>query len=231
MTIRPDLIEKLRAKRAKLTENVSPEKLEALHAKGLLSARERLETLFDEGTFQELGLYAAHAATAFGMAGRVLPADGVIAGNGYVGPGQVAAFSQDFNVVAGTLGKMQATQDHAHHAPRPEDRRATGRLQGLRRRTHSGGGRRPLRLRRRLLRQCPALGRRTADRRDLRSLCGWCSVLAGTDGLRHHDAQQRAHVPHRTGSDQGGDRPCDDDGRGRRRRDAFDGERQRALRC
>jgi acetyl-CoA carboxylase carboxyltransferase component len=52
--------------------------------------------------------YAAHAATAFGMAGRVLPADGVIAGNGYVGPTQVAAFSQDFSVVAGTLGKMQA---------------------------------------------------------------------------------------------------------------------------
>ncbi|MBL8424871.1 MAG: hypothetical protein JNK06_15435, partial [Candidatus Accumulibacter phosphatis] len=47
MTIRPELIEKLRAKRAKLTENVSPEKLEALHAKGLLSARERLDTLFE----------------------------------------------------------------------------------------------------------------------------------------------------------------------------------------
>jgi acetyl-CoA carboxylase carboxyltransferase component len=51
MTIRPELIEKLRAKRAQLTENVSPEKLEALHAKGLLSARERLETLFDRGHF------------------------------------------------------------------------------------------------------------------------------------------------------------------------------------
>ncbi|WP_287462232.1 carboxyl transferase domain-containing protein, partial [Accumulibacter sp.] len=108
MTIRPELIDKLRAKRDKLIDHVSPEKLEALHAKGLLSARERLLTLFDEGTFQELGLYAAHAATAFGMAGRSLPADGVIAGNGYVGPLQIAAFSQDFNVVAGTLGKMQA---------------------------------------------------------------------------------------------------------------------------
>ncbi|MBP6708269.1 MAG: acyl-CoA carboxylase subunit beta, partial [Candidatus Accumulibacter sp.] len=108
MTIRPELIEKLRARRARLTDTVSPEKLEALHAKGLLSARERLHTLFDEGTFQELGLHAAHAATHFGMTGRVLPADGVIAGSGYVGPTQVAAFSQDFSVVAGTLGKMQA---------------------------------------------------------------------------------------------------------------------------
>jgi len=106
MTIRPELIEKLRTQRAKLTENVSPEKLEALHAKGLLSARERLDALFEEGTFQELGLYATHAATAFGMAGRFLPADGVIAGNGYVGNTQVAAFSQDFSVVAGTLADM-----------------------------------------------------------------------------------------------------------------------------
>ncbi len=73
MTIRPELIEKLRAKRDKLTENVSPEKLEALHAKGLLSARERLDTLFAEGTFQELGLHAAHNATSFGMAGRSCP--------------------------------------------------------------------------------------------------------------------------------------------------------------
>ena len=105
MTIRPELIDKLRAK---LTENVSPEKLEALHAKGLLSARERLDTLFEEGTFQELGLYATHGATSFGMAGRSLPADGVIVGNGYVGNTQVAAFSQDFSVLAGTLGKMQA---------------------------------------------------------------------------------------------------------------------------
>ncbi len=100
MTIRPELIEKLRARRARLTQNVSPEKLEALHAKGLLSARERLDVLFEEGTFQELGLHAAHAATHFGMDGRELPADGVIAGSGYVGHTQVAAFSQDFSVVA-----------------------------------------------------------------------------------------------------------------------------------
>jgi len=108
MTIRPELIDKLRTKRTQLTENVSPEKLEALHAKGLLSARERLGTLFVEGTFQEFGLHASHSATNFGMAAKTLPADGVVCGTGYVGEMQVASFSQDFNVVAGTLGKMQA---------------------------------------------------------------------------------------------------------------------------
>ena len=108
MTIRPELIELLRTKRKKLTHNVSAEKLDALHAKGLLSARERLDALFVEGSFQEFGLHAAHANTHFGMAHKVLPADGVIAGSGYVGNMQVASFSQDFSVVAGTLGKMQA---------------------------------------------------------------------------------------------------------------------------
>ncbi len=108
MTIRPELTEQLRAARAALTEHISPEKLDALHAKGLLSARERLAELYLEGSFQEFGLHAAHNATHFGMAQRKLPADGVIAGTGYVGNMQVAAFSQDFSVVAGTLGKMQA---------------------------------------------------------------------------------------------------------------------------
>ena len=108
MTIRPELTEQLRASRAALTEHISAEKRDALHAKGLLTARERLAELYLEGTFQEFGLHASHNTTHFGMAQRKLPADGVIAGTGYVGNTQVAAFSQDFSVVAGTLGKMQA---------------------------------------------------------------------------------------------------------------------------
>jgi len=108
MPIRTELIEQLRARRASLTQNIGEDKLAALHAKGLLSARERIDALCENGTFQELGLHAAHNATHFGMIGRTLPADGVIAGSGYVGNTQVAVFSQDFSVLAGTLGKMQA---------------------------------------------------------------------------------------------------------------------------
>jgi len=55
MTIEPKLIETLRKKRERITTYIKPEKLEAMHAKGMLSARERVSTLFDEGTFQELG--------------------------------------------------------------------------------------------------------------------------------------------------------------------------------
>ena len=108
MTIKPELLETLRQKRQHLLQTTTPEKLEALHAKGALSARERLMTLFDQDTFQETGLYARHRAQHFGMKGRDLPTDGVITGTGYVGGKQVSSFSQDFSVLAGTLGKMHA---------------------------------------------------------------------------------------------------------------------------
>jgi acetyl-CoA carboxylase carboxyltransferase component len=78
------------------------------HEKGLMTARERLNHLFQPGTFQEFGTFARHTCTAFGMADKELPADGVIVGTGYVNGRQVASFSQDFTVVAGTLGKMHA---------------------------------------------------------------------------------------------------------------------------
>ena len=108
MTIKPELLETLRAKRKKITQHVKPEKLEEMHAKGVLSARERIDTLFDPGTFQEMGMHAEHHGVYFGMDGKQLPADGVIAGSGYLGNTQVAAFCQDFSVMAGSLGKMQA---------------------------------------------------------------------------------------------------------------------------
>ena len=108
MTIEPKLIKTLRDKREKITQHIKPEKLEAMHAKGMLSARERIDALFQEGTFQELGMHARHNAVHFGMAGRDLPADGVITGSGYLGSMQIAVFCQDFSVLAGTLGKMQA---------------------------------------------------------------------------------------------------------------------------
>lgn len=108
MTIKPELIETLRKKRKAITEHIKPEKIEALHAKGLLTARERIDTLFDRGTFQELGMHAEHHAVYFGMEGKKLPADGVISGSGYLGSQQIAAFCQDFSVMAGSLGKMQA---------------------------------------------------------------------------------------------------------------------------
>jgi acetyl-CoA carboxylase carboxyltransferase component len=83
-------------------------KLQERREKGLLSARERLTRLFTPDTFQEFGTFIRHTCTAFDMGDKDLPADGVIVGSGYVHGRQVSAFSQDFTVVAGTLGKMHA---------------------------------------------------------------------------------------------------------------------------
>ena len=108
MTIRREALDTLRRKRAALDTGGGADKLEARRAKGLLSARERLDLLFQPGTFQEFGAYVQHRAQQFGLAGKDLPADGVITGTGYVRDMQVAAFSQDFTVAAGTLGSMHA---------------------------------------------------------------------------------------------------------------------------
>jgi len=98
----------LREKHEHVLAGGGKKKIEERHEKGLLSARERLANLFQPGTFQEFGTFARHACTAFGMADKDLPADGVIVGTGYVDGRQVAAFSQDFTVFAGTVGKMHA---------------------------------------------------------------------------------------------------------------------------
>ena len=98
----------LRDKHKHVLAGGGEKKIRERHEKGLLSARERLMRLFQEGTFQEFGTFVRHTCTAFDMAGKDLPADGVIVGTGYVDGRQVAAFSQDFTVFAGTLGKMHA---------------------------------------------------------------------------------------------------------------------------
>ena len=56
------------------------ERIERQHASGKLTARERIERLVDKGSFEEIGLFAAHRATYFGMADKELPADGVVTG-------------------------------------------------------------------------------------------------------------------------------------------------------
>lgn len=108
MTLPEKLLEELQKRREDIYAAGGQDKIEKRHEKGLLTARERLGLLFQPDTFQEIGAHIRHSATAFGMAKKSFPADGVVAGTGYVGGVPVAAFSQDFTVGAGTLGKMHA---------------------------------------------------------------------------------------------------------------------------
>ncbi|MBK1613244.1 methylmalonyl-CoA carboxyltransferase [Rubrivivax gelatinosus] len=110
MTIPPRMLEELERRRRTVIAGGGADKLAARHEKGLLGARERLEHLFQPGTFQETGMHVRHNAHHFGLQDKDFPADGVITGTGYVGAGLVAAYSQDFTVNAGTLGKAHASK-------------------------------------------------------------------------------------------------------------------------
>ncbi|MFV0360703.1 acyl-CoA carboxylase subunit beta [Tropicimonas sp.] len=124
MAISRTLADELEKRRAAALEGGGSKKAEDRHAKGRLTARERLETLFSPGTFQEFGLHAKHRTRHFGMDRKDIPTDAVIAGNGFVDGRPVAAFSQDFSVAGGSLGEMHAKKichalDHAVKAGIP----------------------------------------------------------------------------------------------------------------
>ncbi|MEV6986350.1 acyl-CoA carboxylase subunit beta [Sphaerisporangium sp. NPDC051017] len=76
------------------------------HAKGRLTARERIERLLDPGSFVELDALAVHRSTSFGMERHRVPGDGVVTGHGTVGGRTVCVFSQDFSVFGGSLGEV-----------------------------------------------------------------------------------------------------------------------------
>jgi propionyl-CoA carboxylase beta subunit len=85
-------------------------RLDRQHAAGKLTARERVELLFDPGTFEEVDKLVTHRCLDFGMAEQVVPGDGVIAGHGLVNGRQVFAFAQDFTVFGGSLSETNAAK-------------------------------------------------------------------------------------------------------------------------
>lgn len=108
MTLDAKLLDDMKARREKVLAGGGEDKIASRHKKGLWTARERLAALFQENTFQESGAHAQHSCRFFGMEKKELPGDGVVVGTGYVDGRLVAAFSQDFTVAAGSLGKIHA---------------------------------------------------------------------------------------------------------------------------
>ena len=82
--------------------------VEKQHARGKLTARERLDLLLDEGSFVETDRLAVHRATGFGLDEQRIPGDGVVTGHGTVDGRPVCVFSQDFTVFGGSLGEVYA---------------------------------------------------------------------------------------------------------------------------
>ena len=83
-------------------------RIDAQHAKGKLTARERLDVLLDEGSFEELDTYVEHDCVDFGMEDQKIPGDGVVTGSGTINGRLVYVFSQDFTVFGGSLSKRHA---------------------------------------------------------------------------------------------------------------------------
>jgi len=103
-----DRISELRNRRETAMQGGGPEKLEKQRESGKLTARERIDALVDPGSFEETGLFAEHRAVLFGMAGKSLPADGVITGAASVNGRLVHLASQDFTVAGGSAGEVHS---------------------------------------------------------------------------------------------------------------------------
>ena len=103
-----DLNEELRRRREALGQGGGPEALERQHAKGKLSARERIERLADPGSFEEVDPYITHRHSDFGLDKRRIPGDAVVVGFARIDGRHVALAAQDFTVIGGSFSEVQA---------------------------------------------------------------------------------------------------------------------------
>ncbi len=83
-------------------------RIETQHSKGKLTARERIDLLLDQGSFQEMGAFVTHRSENFGLGKTKIPGDGVVTGTGLIDGRPVAVFSQDFTVFGGSLSEEHA---------------------------------------------------------------------------------------------------------------------------
>jgi acetyl-CoA carboxylase carboxyltransferase component len=105
-----DHLSTLRAMREQAVIGGGPKRIAQQHARGKLTARERLALLLDDGSFQELGALATHNVTEFGMADQRYPGDGIVTGFGKINGRRVAVYAQDFTVLGGSFSAVQSNK-------------------------------------------------------------------------------------------------------------------------
>ena len=103
-----DILAELESRRAAARAGGGEKRTAAQHAKGKLTARERVELLLDEGSFEEYDTFVTHRTTDFGMAEQRFPGDGVVTGWGTINGRMVYVFSQDFTVLGGSVSETHA---------------------------------------------------------------------------------------------------------------------------
>jgi len=102
------VLEQLDAKREAARMGGGEKRIAAQHEKGKLAARERLDVLLDEGSFEEFDMFVEHDCTEFGMADKKIPGDGVVTGSGTINGRLVYVFAKDFTVFGGSLSAAHA---------------------------------------------------------------------------------------------------------------------------
>ncbi len=105
-----DRLEELRRRNAEAEEGGGPERRDRQHKEGKLSARERVDLLLDEGSFEELDKFVRHHCTDFGMEDQRPAGDGFITGYGRIDGRLVYVFAQDFTVFGGSLSEANASK-------------------------------------------------------------------------------------------------------------------------
>ncbi len=103
-------LEELRRRQERAEKGGGPERRARAHAEGKLSARERLELLFDEASFHEIDKLVEHDCHNFGMQEQRVPGDGVVTGYGEINGRLTYAFAQDFTVFGGSLSRANAAK-------------------------------------------------------------------------------------------------------------------------
>ncbi len=190
-------IEELEKRREAARQGGGAKRIAAQHAKGRLTARERLSVLLDPGSFEEYDMFVEHNATDFGMDQQKIPGDGVVTGSGTINGRLVYVFAQDFTVFGGSLSERHAEKickvmDMAMKVGAP--------VIGL---NDSGGARiqEGVASARRLCRSVPAQRARQrcypADQPDHGPVRGRRGLFAGDDRLHLHGEGFKLHVRHR----------------------------------
>ena len=102
------ILEELEVRRERARAGGGPKRVASQHAKGKLTARERIDVLLDEGSFEEFDMFVEHRSHDFGMEDQRVPGDGVVTGWGTINGRVVYVFSKDFTVMGGSLSKAHA---------------------------------------------------------------------------------------------------------------------------
>ena len=189
-----DILRELDAKRAAARAGGGEKRVASQHAKGKLTARERIEVLLDPDSFEEWDMFVEHRCSDFGMDAQKVPGDGVVTGYGTINGRLMFVFSQDFTVFGGSLSEAHAEKickimDDAVRVGAP--------VIGL---NDSGGARIQEGLSAGLCRDLPAqrpcLRGRPAGLCDHGAVCRRCRLLAGDDRFHLHGEGLFVHVRH-----------------------------------